>query len=82
MLLLLGILLFEERLTRQHDVAALLVDLDDAHAQFLAAQGVQVAHGTDVDLRTRKERADADVHREAALDALNDAADDDLARSA
>ena len=33
----------------------------------------------DVDLRARQERADADVHREAALDALDDAADDDLA---
>src|SRR3977135_3806967 len=69
----------EERLARQHDVAALLVDLDHAHAQFLAAQRVQVAHGTDVDLRSGQERADADVHRETALDALDDAADDDLA---
>src|SRR5450756_3152528 len=60
-------------------MAALLVDLDDAHAQLLAAQGVEVAHGTDVDLRAGEERADADVHREAALDALDDAADDDLA---
>ncbi len=78
-LLLLGVLFFEERLARQHDVAALLVDLDHAHAQFLAAQRVEVPHGTDVDLRTGQERADADVHREPALDPLDDAADDDLA---
>ena len=78
-LLLLGVLLFEERLAGQHDVAALLVDLDDAHAQFLAAQGVEVAHRAHVDLRAGQERADADVHREPALDALDDAADDDLA---
>src|SRR6185295_8434243 len=78
-LLLFGVLLLEERLTREHDVAALLVDLDHAHAQFLAAQGVQVAHGTDVDLAAGQERADADVHRESALDPLDDAADDDLA---
>ena len=78
-LLLLGVLLFEEHLAREHDVAALLVDLDDAHAQFLAAQRVQVADGADVDLRAGEERADADVDRETALDALDDAADDDLA---
>ena len=78
-LLLLGVLLLEERLARQHDVAALLVDLDHAHPQLLAAQRVEVADGTDVDLRARQERADADVHREAALDALDDAADHDLA---
>src|SRR5579872_4413744 len=78
-LLLFGVLLFEEHLAREHDVAALLVDLDDAHAQFLAAQGIEVADGTDVDLRSRQERADADVHREPALDALDDPADDDLA---
>ena len=78
-LLLLGVLLFEQRLAREHDVAALLVDLDDAHAQLLPAQRVEVAHRAHVDLRSRQERADADVDREAALDALDDAADDDLA---
>ena len=78
-LLLLRVLLFEEHLAREHDVAALLVDLDDAHAQLLAAQRVEVADGTHVDLRAGQERADADVDGEAALDALDDAADDDLA---
>ena len=78
-LLLLGVLLFEEHLAREHDVAALLVDLDDPHPQLLAAQRVEVADGTHVDLRAGEERADADVHREAALDPLDDAADDDLA---
>src|SRR5688572_17836385 len=78
-LLLLGVLFLEQRLARQHDVAALLVDLDDAHAQLLAAQGIEVADGTDVDLRAGQERADADVHGQTALDALDDAADDDLA---
>ena len=77
-LLLLGVLFFEERLARQHDVAALLVHLDDAHPQFLAAQRVEV-RAAHVDLRSGQERADADVHRQAALDALDDAADDDLA---
>ena len=77
-LLLLGVLFLEQHFAREHDVAALLVDLDDAHAQFLAAQRVEVAHGTHVDLRAGQERADADVHGEPALDPLDHAADDDL----
>ena len=78
-LLLLRVLLLEEDLAREHDVAPLLVDLDDAHAQLLAAQGIEVANGADVDLRAGQERADADVHGETALDPLDDPADDDLA---
>ncbi len=78
-LLLLGVLFLEQRLARQHDVAALLVHLDYAHPQFLAAQRVEVADGAHVDLRAGQERADADVHGQTTLDALDDAADDDLA---
>ena len=78
-LLLLGVLFFEQDLAREHDVAALLVDLDDAHAQFLAAQRVEVPHRPHVDLRSRQERAHADVDGQPALDALDDAADDHLA---
>src|SRR5262245_47292390 len=77
-LLLLGVLLLEEDLAREHDVAALLVDLDDAHPQLLAAQGVEIAHGPHVDLRSGQERADTDVHGESPLDALDYAADDDF----
>ena len=79
LLLLLGVLFFEQRLAREHDVAALLVDLDDAHPELLPAERVEVAHGPDIDLRAGKERADADVDRQPALDPLDDAADDDLA---
>src|SRR5262249_54310648 len=50
-----------------------------AHAQLLAAQRVEIADGTDVDLRSGQKRADADVDGESALDPLDDAADDDLA---
>src|SRR4029079_3976358 len=77
-LLLLGVLLLEEDLAREDDVAALLVDLDDPHAQVLALERVEVPHRADVDLRAGEERADADVDREAALDALDDPADDHL----
>jgi hypothetical protein len=78
-LLLLGVLFLEQRLARKHDVPALLVDLDHAHPQLLAAQRVQIADGTHIDLRSGQERADTDVHGQTALDALDDAADDDLA---
>src|SRR5690606_26417943 len=74
-----GVLLLEEHLAREHDVAALLVDLDDAHAELLPLERVEVADGPHVDLAARQERADADVHGQAALDAFHDAADDDLA---
>ena len=78
MLLLLGVLFFEEDLAREHDVAALLVDLDDAHPELLPLQRVEVAHRPHVDLAARQERAHADVDGETALDALDDAADHDL----
>jgi hypothetical protein len=77
--LLLRVLLFEDGLAREHDVAALLVDLDHAHAQLLALEAVQVAHGADVDLAAGQERAHADVDGEAALDALDHTAGDDAA---
>src|SRR5688572_3445240 len=77
-LLLLGVLFLEQRLAREDDVAALLVDLDDAHAELLPLQRVEVADRTDVDLRAGQERAHADIHGEAAFDSFDDAADDDL----
>src|SRR5688572_1538621 len=49
-LLLLGVLFFEQRFTREDDIAALLVDLDDAHAELLPLQRVEVADRADVDL--------------------------------
>ena len=78
LLLLLGVLFFEQDLAREHDVAALLVDLDDAHPELLPLQRVEVAHRPHVDLAAGQERAHADVDGEAALDALDDAADHDL----
>jgi hypothetical protein len=53
LLLHLGALLLEEHAARQHDVAALLVELDDLEAVGLADEGVEVAHGAQVDLRAR-----------------------------
>ncbi len=77
--LLLGVLLLEDRLAGEHDVAALLVDLDDPHAELLAPEAVEVAHRPQVDLAAGQEGAHADVHRKPALHALDHAAGHDAA---
>jgi hypothetical protein len=46
-------LLLEEHAARQHDVAALLVELDDLELELLADQLVEVADGAEVHLRAR-----------------------------
>ena len=73
-------LLLEEHAAREHDVAALLVELDDLELVGLPDQLVQVADGPEVDLRAGEERlhAAADGDREAALHALADGAFDEL----
>src|SRR6266849_1394681 len=78
-LLLFRVLLFEERLSREHDVAALLVHLDHAHAKFLAPERVEIPDRTNVYLGAGQEGTHADIHGQAALDPLDDPADDDLA---
>ena len=73
-------LLLEEHAAREHDVAALLVELDDLELVGLADQLVEVADRAQVDLRAGEERlhAAADGDREAALHALADGAFDEL----
>jgi hypothetical protein len=68
-LLQLGALLLQQHAARQHDVAALLVELDDLEPVLLADERVQVAHRAQVDLRAGQERlhAAADGDRQAAL---------------
>ncbi len=77
--LLLHQLRLEHRLARQHDVVAPAVQADDLELQLLAAQGLEVLDRLDVDERSRQEGAQADVHRQTALDAVGDAALDDAA---
>ncbi len=69
-------LLLEEHATREHDVAALLVELDDLELVGLADQLVEVADRAEIHLRARQERlhAAADRDGEAALHALADGA--------
>ena len=68
------LLFFQQLLARSHDVAALLVQLDDADFDLLALQAVEVADRAQIDLRTGQERARAEnVDGQAALDAIDDA---------
>src|SRR5213078_2647730 len=75
-----GALLLEQHAARQHDVAALLVELDDLELEALAEERVEVAHRAQIDLRAGEERLDAaaDRDRQAALDARGDHALDQL----
>src|SRR5208282_4254716 len=69
----LGVLLFlENLLARDNDVAALFVQLDDADFNLLAEIAVEIADGTNLQLRTRQKGLHADVDREAAFDATDD----------
>ena len=65
--------------TRQHDVVALAIELDDLEFHGLALEGRGVLDGTQVDQRARQERADASGHdREATLDLTRDRARDEF----
>ena len=70
--------LVEDRLAREDDVAALLVERDDAELELAALEDVEVLERPRVGDRAGQERADADVDGEAALHALEDAALDGL----
>ena len=75
---LLALGLLEVRAARQHDVVAVLVELDDLALERAADERVQVADAAQVDERRGEEAAQADVEDEAALDDLDDGAGDDL----
>jgi hypothetical protein len=76
---LLALGLLEPCPPRQHDVVAVLVELDDLRLECLADVGLQVAHPAQLDERRRKEAAQADVDDEAALHDLDDRAAYDAA---
>src|SRR5271166_393650 len=71
---LLRLLFLQQLLARRHDVAALLVQLDDANFNVVALHPVQVADGAQIDLRAGEEGARSqDVNRQPPLDAINNA---------
>src|SRR5690606_21391998 len=69
--------LLEEGAAREHDVVAVLVELQDLRLELLAEVRRQVAHAAQLDERSGEEAAEADVEDEAALDDLDDRALDD-----
>ncbi len=70
--LLLVLLLFEDLLAGDDDVAALLVELDDADFDLSADVAVEIADGANFNLRAGEKRLDADVDCEATLNARDD----------
>ena len=80
LLALLLALLLEHGAAREHDVVARAVELDHLAAELLAQELVEILDAADVDERGRQEAADAEVEDQAALDDLDHAAVDRLAR--
>ncbi len=66
------LLLFEELLAGDDDVAALFVELDDADFDLGADVAVEVADGANLDLGTGEEGLDANVDGQTTLDAGHD----------
>ena len=77
--LLALVLLLQDGLARQDDVVAPPVEADDLELELAALEALEVLHRLDVGERARQEGADADVDRQAALDAIDDPALDDAA---
>src|SRR4051812_11081234 len=73
----LGLGLLQPLAAGQHDVVAVLVQLDDLRVQHPADVRQQVTHPAHLDQRRRQEAAQADVQDQATLDDLDDGAGDD-----
>jgi len=73
----LGLGLLEPRATREHDVVAVLVELDDLRLELLADVRLEVAHPAHLDQRRGQEAAQPDVEDQTTLDHLDDGAGDD-----
>ncbi len=71
-------LFFKQYAPGQHDIAAPFVQLDDAHFEVFANQLVQIAHRSQIDLRARQKRLEADNDGQTTLDASHHRAFDHL----
>src|SRR5262249_17871512 len=74
LLALIFLCLLEIGAARQHDVVAVLVELDDLGLEHATDERLQIAHAAQLDERRGQEAAQADVDDEAALDDLDDRA--------
>src|SRR5712691_8846681 len=72
-------LVLEDSATREHDVVARAVELDDLAAKLLAEILVEILHAANVDERRGQEAAHAEVEDETTLHDLDDATSDGLA---
>ena len=73
----LGLRLLEQGAAREHDVVAVLVELEDLRLDLLAEVRREVADAAQLDERRRQEAAEADVDDESTLDDLDDRTGDD-----
>src|SRR6266480_355946 len=64
---LLAPLLFNELAPAEHDVAPVIVDLDDLKIVGVANELLQIFRRHDVDLGSGQKRLDSDVHHQTAL---------------
>ena len=68
LLALLAPLLLDQFAPAENDVLPVVVDLDNLEIVGVADELLQIFRRNDVDLRSRQERFDADVHHQAAFD--------------
>ena len=67
------LLAFEQFLARDDDVAALLVELDDGDFEGLSLHAVEIANGTQIDLRAGQEGVGSEnIDGQSAFDAVDD----------
>src|SRR5437867_984983 len=65
---LIAALLLDDFTPAEHDIAPLVVDLDDLEIVSIADELLQIFRRDDVDLRRGQKRFHADVHHQAAFD--------------
>src|SRR2546425_6887409 len=69
---LTGVLLFEDSLSRKHDVRTFSIELDYFGFNFFASQRIKVAQRTRVHLRARQEGRDPiNINAQATFDAFD-----------
>src|SRR5678816_3551211 len=67
-----SVLGFDDGLARKHNIRPFTIELDDLRFNLLVPETVEIAHRTDVNLRSRQEGADTiDVNSQATLDAFD-----------